>query len=68
MSRRFLLTFPQPVQLLLGLVLGDMVEQNYHRVLMISGGYYSIFFLLIVVKVLMLLTLLSLIGPSLGKA
>jgi putative tricarboxylic transport membrane protein len=57
-----------PVPLLLGLVLGDMLEQNYHRALVISGGSYSIFFSSTVAKVLMLLTILSLIGPYLGKA
>jgi len=55
-----------PVPLLLGLVLGEMVEYNYHRALMISGGSYSIFYSSIISKILIFLTLLSLAGPYLG--
>lgn len=55
-----------PVPLLLGLVLGEMVETNYHRALMISGGSYSIFYSSILCKILIFLTLLSLIGPYMG--
>ncbi len=55
-----------PVPLLLGLVLGEMVEYNYHRALMISGGSYAIFYSSIISKILILLTLLSLAGPYLG--
>jgi putative tricarboxylic transport membrane protein len=55
-----------PVPLLLGLVLGEMVEYNYHRALMISGGSYSIFYSSIISKILIFLTLLSLGGPYLG--
>lgn len=57
-----------PVPLLLGMVLGEMVETNYHRALMISGGSYSIFFVSTISKVLIFLTLLSLAGPYLGPA
>ncbi len=55
-----------PVPLLLGLVLGEMVEYNYHRALMISGGSYAIFYSSVISKILILLTLLSLAGPYLG--
>jgi putative tricarboxylic transport membrane protein len=55
-----------PVPLLLGMVLGEMVETNYHRALMISGGSYSIFYSSIISKILIFLTFLSLAGPYLG--
>ena len=47
-----------PIPLLLGLVLGEMVETNYHRALLVSGGSYSIFYSSIICKVLILLTIL----------
>jgi putative tricarboxylic transport membrane protein len=56
-----------PIPLLLGLVLGEMVETNYHRALLISGGSYSIFYSSIICKILILLTVLSLAGPYLGS-
>jgi len=55
-----------PVPLLLGLVLGEMVEYNYHRALMISGGSYAIFYSSIISKISIFLILLSLAGPYLG--
>lgn len=55
-----------PIPLLLGLVLGEMVETNFHRALLISGGSYSIFYSSVICKVLILLTILSLAGPYLG--
>ena len=55
-----------PIPLLLGLVLGELVETNYHRALMISGGSYAIFFSSIICKILIGLTVLSLTGPYLG--
>ena len=55
-----------PVPLLLGMVLGEMVEINYHRALMISGGSYSIFYSSIISKILIFLTFLSLAGPYWG--
>jgi len=55
-----------PIPLLLGLVLGEMVETNYHRALMISGGSYAIFSASIISKILIVLTVLSLVGPYLG--
>ena len=54
-----------PIPLLLGLVLGEMVEKNFHRALMSSGGSYSIFFASPVSKLLVILTLLSLVSPYL---
>jgi len=55
-----------PIPLLLGLVLGEMVETNYHRALMISGGSYAIFYASVISKILIVLTVLSLVGPYLG--
>jgi putative tricarboxylic transport membrane protein len=55
-----------PVPLLLGLVLGEMVEANYHRALMLSGGSYSIFFSSVICKILVLLIFISFAGPYLG--
>jgi len=55
-----------PIPLLLGLVLGEMVETNYHRALMISGGSYTIFYASVISKILIALTILSLAGPYLG--
>jgi len=55
-----------PIPLLLGLVLGEMVETNYHRALMISGGSYTIFAASIISKILIVLTVVSLVGPYLG--
>lgn len=56
-----------PIPLLLGLVLGEMVETNYHRALMISGGSYTIFYGSVISKILIALTILSLLGPYLGS-
>jgi putative tricarboxylic transport membrane protein len=55
------------VPLLLGLVLGEMVELNYHRALLMSAGSYSIFYSSTVCKILILLTIVSLAGPYLGS-
>ncbi len=55
-----------PIPLILGLVLGTMVEKNFHRALTISGGSYSIFFTSPVSKILIVLTILSLISPFIG--
>ena len=52
--------------LLLGLVLGEMVEANYHRALMVSGGSYSIFFSSVICKILVFLIILSFAGPYLA--
>jgi putative tricarboxylic transport membrane protein len=55
-----------PVPLLLGLVLGEMVEANYHRALMVSGGSYSIFFSSVICKILVFLIIISFAGPYLA--
>jgi len=55
-----------PIPLLLGLVLGEMVETNFHRALMVSGGSYTIFYDSLISKILIVLTILSLVGPYLG--
>jgi len=52
-----------PIPLILGLVLGEMVEKNFHRALMISGGSYAIFFSSLISKLLVILTVLSLLSP-----
>jgi len=52
-----------PIPLILGLVLGTMVERNFHRALTIPGGSYPIFFTSPVSKILIVLTILSLISP-----
>jgi len=57
--------FP-PIPLLLGLVLGNMVESNYHRALLISKGSYSIFFSSGISQFLIFLTLFTLIFPYLA--
>ena len=43
--------------LVLGLVLGNLMEANFHRALLISGGSYSIFFNRPISLTLFLLTL-----------
>lgn len=53
--------------LVLGLVLGDLVEANFHRALLIGRGSYSIFFTRPISLTLFLLTLLMLCWPYLGK-
>jgi putative tricarboxylic transport membrane protein len=55
-----------PIPLILGLVLGELVEKNFHRALMISGGSYSIFLTSPICKLLIFLTLLSLFSPYLA--
>lgn len=57
-----------PIPLLIGLVLGDMVEKNYHRALLMSEGSYGIFFESTIDKILVGLILFSLFYPyiSLG--
>lgn len=55
-----------PVPLLIGLVLGDMVEKNFHRALLMSEGSYGIFIESGVGKVLLGLIFLSLVYPYLA--
>jgi putative tricarboxylic transport membrane protein len=49
-----------PIPLLIGLVLGDMVEKNFHRALLMSEGSLGIFTESAVCKVLLVLILFSL--------
>jgi len=51
----------------LGMVLGDLVEANFHRALLIGRGSYSIFFTRPISLTLFLLTLLMLCWPYLSK-
>ncbi|MFH1935996.1 MAG: tripartite tricarboxylate transporter permease, partial [Bacteroidota bacterium] len=55
-----------PIPLLLGLVLGEMVESNYHRALMMSRGSYSIFFSSTISQILSFLTVFLYVMPYLG--
>jgi putative tricarboxylic transport membrane protein len=55
-----------PIPLLLGLVLGEMVESNYHRALMMSRGSYSIFFASAISQILCILTVFLYVMPYLG--
>ena len=49
--------------LVLGLVLGSLMEANFHRSLLISGGAYSIFFTRPISLTLFLVTVAMLVGP-----
>jgi len=53
--------------LVLGLVLGDLVEANFHRSLLIGRGSYTIFFTRPISLTLFLLTLLMLCWPLITK-
>lgn len=55
-----------PIPLLLGLVLGEMVESNYHRALLMSRGSYSIFLSSTISQILCLLTVVLYVMPYLG--
>jgi putative tricarboxylic transport membrane protein len=55
-----------PIPLLLGLVLGEMVESNYHRALMMSRDSYSIFFTSAISQILCALTVFLYVMPYLG--
>jgi putative tricarboxylic transport membrane protein len=57
-----------PIPLILGLVLGEMVEKNFHRALMISGGSFTIFFSSLICKILIIFTLLSFFAPYLSPS
>lgn len=52
--------------LVLGLVLGELVEANFHRALLIGRGSYSIFFTRPISLTLLLLTVLMLCWPLLS--
>lgn len=53
--------------LVLGLVLGDLVEANFHRSLLIGRGSYAIFFTRPLSLTIFLLTLVSLVWPYLKR-
>jgi len=52
--------------LLLPIILGTMMERGYHQSLMLSGGSYSIFWASPISKVILAITLFSLIYPFFG--
>jgi len=54
------------VCMVLGLIMGPLVEANFHRSLGISFGSYSIFFTRPITLTLLAITLLFLIGPYTG--
>lgn len=56
------------VPMLLGLVLGEMAEKNFRRALIISGGSYDIFYASWIAKILLAISLLSVIYPYLKLA
>jgi len=56
-----------PIPLLIGLVLGDMVEKNFHRALLMSEGSLSIFYESLISKILIALIFLSLFYPYISK-
>jgi putative tricarboxylic transport membrane protein len=51
--------------MVLGLVLGDLVEANFHRALLIGRGSYAIFFTRPISLILLLLTIGALLWPYL---
>jgi putative tricarboxylic transport membrane protein len=53
--------------MVLGLVLGDLVEANFHRSLLIGAGSYSIFFTRPFSLTIFLLTALMLVWPTLKR-
>ena len=53
--------------LVLGLVLGDLVEANFHRSVLIGRGSYAIFFTRPLSLTIFLLTVLSLVWPYLKR-
>lgn len=52
--------------LLLPIILGSMMERGYHQSLMISGGSFSIFWASPISRVILALTILSLLYPLVG--
>jgi putative tricarboxylic transport membrane protein len=54
--------------IILALVLGDMLESNYRRAMLISNGDYNIFYNSTLTMVLLAIALLSFTLPSLRKA
>ncbi len=53
------------VPLILGVVMGGMVEKNFRRALLVSGGSYDIFYASGIAKTLLVLSLISLFYPYL---
>jgi putative tricarboxylic transport membrane protein len=53
-----------PLPLLIGLVLGDMVEKNFHRALLMNEGSLSIFYASTIDKVLIVLIIFSLFNTQ----
>jgi putative tricarboxylic transport membrane protein len=57
-----------PVPMILGLVLGEMAERNFRRALIISDGSYEIFYDSWIAKILLTMSILSVIYPYLKLA
>ncbi len=53
--------------LVLGLVLGDLIESNFHRALKISDGSYAIFFKRPISLVLFLITIIFILWPFISE-
>lgn len=51
----------------LGLILGPMAESNFRRALLMSEGSYSIFFSSPIAWIFLLLTIVTLVGPTIGE-
>jgi putative tricarboxylic transport membrane protein len=51
----------------LGLILGPMAESNFRRALLMSEGSYSIFFSSPIAWIFLLLTIVTLLGPTIGE-
>jgi putative tricarboxylic transport membrane protein len=51
------------IPLILGLVLGEMAEKNFRRALILSDGYYDIFYSSWIARILLAISLLSLLLP-----
>jgi putative tricarboxylic transport membrane protein len=51
------------IPLLLGMVLGDMAEKNFHRALIMSDGHYDIFWSSWIARILLALSILSIVWP-----
>jgi putative tricarboxylic transport membrane protein len=54
--------------MILGLVLGEMAEKNFRRALIISEGSYEIFYTSWIAKILLAMSILSVIYPYLKLA
>ncbi len=56
-----------PIPLLIGLVLGDMIEKNFHRALLMSEGSLSIFYASTIDKILIVLSIFSLFNTYITR-